>query len=76
MLLFYEKQKQKKTQTNKQKNPQKLLATWLFTVLVKKIIECMFFSQYPEAGIIIMCFLLHVKLRGDIIADSSSLSEY
>lgn len=75
MLLFYEKQKQKnpQNQQTKQKNPKKLLATWLFTVLVKKI---MFFSQYPEAGIIIMCFLLHVKLRGDIIADSSSLSEY
>lgn len=36
----------------------------------------MFFSQYPKAGIIIMCFLLHEKLGGDIIADSSSLSEY
>ena len=31
----------------------------------KKKRQCMFFSQYPEAGIIIMCFLLHVKLGGD-----------
>lgn len=46
-----------------------------FHCVVKKTIECMFFSQYPEAGKI-MCFLLHVKLRGDIIADSSSLAEY
>lgn len=58
------------------KNSQsKLLATWLFTVLVKKIIECMVLSQYPEARKIIMCFLLHAKLREDTTADSS-LSEY
>lgn len=41
----------------------------------KKIItECILFSQYPEAGITLMCLLLHMKLRGDTIADSS-LSE-
>lgn len=70
------KTNQTKTKPNKTPQTKKLLATWLFTVLVKKIIECMFLSQYPEAGIIIMCSLLHVKLRGDTIADSSSLSEY
>lgn len=42
----------------------------------KKITECIFFSQYPEAGITSMCFLLHVELRGDTIVDSSALSEY
>lgn len=41
----------------------------------KKIIECIFFSQYPEAGITLMCLLLHMKLRGDTIANSS-LFEY
>lgn len=68
MLLFY---------GGKNSNQKKLLATWLFIVLVKKnkIIECIFFSQYPEAGITLMCLLLHMKLRGDTIADSS-LSEY
>lgn len=76
MLLFYENQTKTKQKEQQQQNPKKLLATWLFTVLVKKITECMFFSQYPEVGIIIMCFLLHVKLRGDITADSSSLSEF
>lgn len=56
----------------KSEQKKKLLATWLFTVLVKKnIIECIFFSQYPEAGITLMCLLLHMKLRGDPIADSS-----
>lgn len=69
MLLFY---------GGKNRNQKKVACKWLFIVLVKKkkqTIECIFFSQYPEAGITLMCLLLHMKLRGDTMADSS-LSEY
>lgn len=53
---------------------KKVICNMAFHYVGQKNSKMHVFSQYPEAGIT-MCFLLHVKL-GDIIADSSSLSEY
>lgn len=71
MLLFY-------GEIKKLEQKKKVACNMAFHCVgqKKKITECIFFSQYPEAGITLMCFLLHVELRGDTIVDSSALSEY